>query len=128
MNRLQRIPKSDWLLIALACFVFALAFCLGGCATAPKQEVPDLPANVAAKQSVTVDPELIAPCKPLPLLDVRPYSQSDTLDPIDAWSNVYTDCSNRFAKYVVITSKLLNINTNLAAQKAQSTPNPQVNN
>ncbi len=115
------IKKSDWYLIALAVFVLALSLFVGGCTlTQPKPTVPDLPASVADKQTVTVDEQLIAPCSPLPQLDLRPYSESDTLDPISSWSNVYTDCSERFAKYVGITAKLLNINKNLDPQKGAS--------
>jgi hypothetical protein len=115
------LKKSDWYLIALAIFVVALSFLVSACTLAPpKPVVPDLPANVADKQTVTVDEQLIAPCLPLPPLDLRPYSESDTLDPVSAWSNAYTDCSQRFARYVIITSKLLNINANPDAQKAAS--------
>lgn len=116
----MKIKKSDLWLILVAIGVVALSFVLNGCATTPKRVVPDLPANVAAKQNVTVDEQLIAPCTPLVLLDIRPYSESDTLDPVSAWANAYTDCSGRFARYVEITSKLLNINTITDAQKAAS--------
>jgi len=118
----MKIKKSDLWLILLAIGVVALSFVLNGCALTPKPVVPDLPASVAPKQHVTVDEQLIAPCIPLPLLDMRPYSESDTLDPVSAWANAYTDCSGRFARYVEITSKLLNINTNTAAQKGATDP------
>ena len=112
------LRKADIYLAILALFILVLSVFVGGCTTAPPQPVvPDLPANVAQKQEVTVDPQLIAPCQPLTKLDVRPYSESDTLDPVSQWSNQYTDCSTRFADYVGITSKLLNINTNPNAQK-----------
>lgn len=115
----MKLKKSDVYLAILALFIMLLSIFVGGCTLAPpKPVVPDLPANVADKQTVTVDEQLIAPCLPLPPLDLRPYSESDTLDPVSAWSNAYTDCSQRFARYVIITSKLLNINTNPGAQKA----------
>lgn len=116
----MKLKKSDVYLAALAVFILGLSVFIGGCASAPKAVVPDLPANVADKQSVTIDEQLIAPCLPLVSLDLRPYSESDTLDPVSVWANQYTDCSGRFARYVGITSKLLNINTKSTAQKAAS--------
>jgi hypothetical protein len=113
----MKLQKSDLVLVALALFVVGVSVLVSGCSMAPPKPVaPDLPATVAAKQSVTIDEQLIAPCTPMASLDTRPYSESDTLDPISAWANAYTDCSGRFARYVQLTSKLLNINVKAGAQ------------
>lgn len=113
----MKIKKSDVYLAVIAVFIVVLSLLLSGCSVSPpKPVVPDLPATVANKQAVTIDEQLIAPCLPLSLLDPRPYSESDTLDPVSVWANAYTDCSGRFARYVQLTSKLLNINMKTGAQ------------
>lgn len=91
--------------------LLTLVLVLTACTTAPPvPSVPDVPL-VPQKQTVNIEPGLIAPCAPLTNLDpTRNYTQGDSVDVVKVWADEYTDCSTRFQKFVEIISKALNIN------------------
>ncbi len=89
-----------------------LSLVLAACGTAPKPVVPDVPITTQTKQTITIEPALIAACAPQTKLDATKlfYTQPESVDAVKVWSDEYTDCSGRFAAFVGIVSKYLNIN------------------
>lgn len=69
-------------------FIFSCsAFILAGCTTTNTDVTPLLP------EYPIIQVELLEPCKPLPKLDKKTYTQQESFDAIKVWVQMYYDCA-----------------------------------
>jgi len=85
------------------------SFLLAACGSQPV--VPHAPDPVVpTKQTVDVDPELLADCPKLKMLDVQNYPKEQALKIISDWMNQYSLCARNHHALADLTAQAFNIN------------------
>lgn len=72
--------------------LLALSYLLTGCTTASKIEyIP----STEAQERPAFQQELLEPCAPIQLLEVKEYTQQESVEVLQRWAIRYYDCAQK---------------------------------
>jgi hypothetical protein len=100
--------------------LLVIAFAVCACAVKPVIPVAPQPI-VETKQTVDIDPSLVADCPGLQSLDVRNYSKVEALQVMSEWANQYSGCARNHHNLAGLAIKAFNL-TPASAPVAASAP------
>ena len=88
--------------------IIATVVLLGGCATKHEQKPLEDVVIVPKETKVSVPEETLRECDPLPKMENRAYTESDTLAFIQQVVTPYADCKARKRDATAVLKKALN--------------------
>jgi len=81
--------------------VLSLAFLLSACAPNPPKDDGTLDVAASVK-SVHIPAEQLLPCAPLPMLELRPYTENELIQVLNTWVTSHESCAS--GKLVLINT------------------------